>query len=379
MKIAIFRAFPSPLRFGNYNVQELGLAKSFFALGISSDLYSFIDGISEPVSILKDSNAEIRIIPLRGVSVLKRFSFVFGIRRMLRMGNYDVIQVHEYNQLANYSVLKEAKRNNAITVLYQGVYQDFGGFGKVFNLFYDYFLLGRITKMVNFALAKTTFSQRYLLSKSFEDVSVLPVGLDFDPFEKDCDDKRIVNFTKNFKYVLLYVGIIEPRRDLFFALSVLKLLNTRFGENAYGFLIVGDGPDVSKVSSRVTTLGLDKCILRINSLPNTQMSSVYKFVDLLLLPSHYEIYGMVVLEALYFGLPVISSITAGPSDILTKRAYGLVLKFDIEVWCQGISDYLVSKYMTNSYFKVRNEYVKDKFCWKIIGEQYLGNIKSVKN
>src|SRR5690554_3849364 len=127
MNIAIFRAFPSALRIGMYNIQEIGLAKALLRHGVSTDFYTFVDGVFETRIIERYLDSELRIIPLKGLKLLNRFSIVCGLNERIRGGNYDVVQIHEYNQISNAQVINFAKQAGAKVVLYKGVYSDFKG------------------------------------------------------------------------------------------------------------------------------------------------------------------------------------------------------------------------------------------------------------
>lgn len=79
-------------------------------------------------------------------------------------------------------------------------------------------------------------------------------------------------------------------------------------------LIVGDGPDVERLTQDCDRLGLQGCIERRPW--NSNMSRLYDEIDGLLLPSNFEGVPLVVLEALAKGLPVIASDLPGFAELL---------------------------------------------------------------
>lgn len=67
-----------------------------------------------------------------------------------------------------------------------------------------------------------------------------------------------------------------------------------------------------------------KCVI-LGKLRQEELPALYKASDLFLLASDYEIYGMVILEAMYFGTPVISTLTAGAEVLITSGEDGMII------------------------------------------------------
>jgi glycosyltransferase involved in cell wall biosynthesis len=79
-------------------------------------------------------------------------------------------------------------------------------------------------------------------------------------------------------------------------------------------LIVGDGPDEQRVKSFVKDHHLEKCIKFLPYIGD--ISSVYSALDALLIPSRYEGVPIVMLQAMFFKLPVIAADVDGMKTIL---------------------------------------------------------------
>jgi len=103
------------------------------------------------------------------------------------------------------------------------------------------------------------------------------------------------------------------------------------------------------------------------------MAKFYLDASLFLLPSSNEIFGMVVLELLFFGTPVFSTPEAGPKDILQyqdnlSRCFSL----DLESWKNEIINFILSTNMENRI--LRHNYIQCHFNWASIAEEYIGKI-----
>ncbi len=89
--------------------------------------------------------------------------------------------------------------------------------------------------------------------------------------------------------------------------------------------MAGDGPIYTKVKQRIAQENINNVHV-IGKILQEYLKSLYETADYFLLASNYEIYGMVVLEALYFGCPVLSTKTAGPTDMIIDGVNGYLLK-----------------------------------------------------
>ena len=78
---------------------------------------------------------------------------------------------------------------------------------------------------------------------------------------------------------------------------------------------------------------------------------------------------MVLLESLYFGVPVITSDTAGAVDIIRDKEHGCVLdSFDIYSWVDMCEKYLKGQTRNRELLK---NYVETNYGWNAIAAQYI--------
>lgn len=199
-----------------------------------------------------------------------------------------------------------------------------------FQKFYDITLAKSFRKNLSFAFAKTTSAKQYLEDKGYHPVEVMPVGIDLEKLTANHDPidcRSEYGLPKNSK-ILLYIGSIESRRNPGFLVDIAKTLES----SNYYLLIAGEGPLKEYVSNRISQEKITNIKL-LGNIPQSKVKSLYEFSDVFLLASNYEIYGMVVLEALIFGCPVISTKTAGPIDMIENGLNGYLMdKLDTSLW-----------------------------------------------
>jgi glycosyltransferase involved in cell wall biosynthesis len=121
----------------------------------------------------------------------------------------------------------------------------------------------------------------------------------------------------------LYVGDLIPLKNLRVLLQACRnLLDQGLAE--FSCVIVGSGYESDDLQQCASSLGLDRHVTFTGRVPYQQLSTYYSCSDVLVLPSTDDIWGMVVLEAMSFGKPVLCSSMAGASEMVHSGVNGYV-------------------------------------------------------
>ncbi len=377
-KIAIVRPDGNVIPKGFYNSQELGLAKELSALNVDVDVY-YAGNVNKITSSQVDSAGPGKInlveLPYYIIPFIQQAQFPSLIKE-LKKSKYDFIQVNEYNDIICSQVVNYAHKNNIPTAVYQGMYKNMSGrINHLYTYLHDMLLLPNFIKKTSTALTKTKVAANFLTSKGFNDVSVMPVGLDTNAFSQpegninNNEINALYNIPADHK-VILYIGNFEQRRNINFLLDIAKLC----AKQAITFLFIGEGELLVHAKQRVHDENM--CNIRLpGRLPQKQLANVYQSSDLFLLASDYEIYGMVVLEAMYYGVPVISNNTAGPASIIDSEVNGLIIdELDKENWCSEIQSLLTNTDKLNMMKKNAKNKIEQELTWKRIAQKYLNEV-----
>lgn len=372
MRILIVRLFPYEININNYNVQEIGLAKSLVKEGNQCDIVLYTNGKEREETINID-NKKISIFWLRGYNFLK--NGLYGHKLLELAKKYDVIQSSEYDQIYN---LKLTKRFPGKVIIYHGPY--YSEFNKGYNLkckiFDKIFLTKRYKKMI--FLTKSELASDFLRKKGFENVTTIGVGLDKEKVENVDDKSDFPGRTNRNEKILLYIGKIEERRNIIFLITILKRLNEK-NQNIKLFLI-GDGKTEykKKVFNYAKELNvLDKIIYR-EKVPQNEISKIYKQCDIFLLPTEYEIFGMVLLEAMYFKLPVITTLNGGSSVLIKNKENGIIANLNIDEWIKDINKLLEDNSLRKHIGEQASLTIKEKFLWNKLVYKFIDIYKQTK-
>jgi L-malate glycosyltransferase len=125
------------------------------------------------------------------------------------------------------------------------------------------------------------------------------------------------------KQVLGIVGRLCKQKGQTILLDALTEVVNKF--QATMLFIVGDGPDKAELQEKANRLGLDKYIRWFGAFPQEEVFRLYAAMDVLVMPSLYEGFGLTAAEAMVAGLPVVGTRVDGLSEIIEDRVTGYLL------------------------------------------------------
>lgn len=143
-------------------------------------------------------------------------------------------------------------------------------------------------------------------------------------------DKKIFNYSienkrKPFKFIA--VGSLTQNKGFDLLINAFKNAGL---ENRVILSIVGVGPEEKALKLLVLTLGLGAQVKFLGLLEREKISKLMQDSDAFVLASHSETFGVVYIEALSMGLPVIATACGGPEDFITAENGILVPANDLD-------------------------------------------------
>ena len=243
---------------------------------------------------------------------------------------------------------------------------------------FDALFVGRYRRRGTRFLTKSELARKFLLEKrlSPEQVTTVGVGIDAELL-RDRPDAGQTELEQKMRaqktgLKLLYIGRIEPRRDPFFLLDVLA--EVRKSDPDACLYIIGDGDAeyVDSVKAAIGEKGLESCVFWQKKAPQYQMKGVYQQADLFLLPTEYEIFGMVLLEAMFFRRVVLTTPNGGADMLLRSGENGLVLeKSDPARWAKTLLDIAADPEKKARMEQAAYETVIHENTWDALADRFL--------
>lgn len=121
--------------------------------------------------------------------------------------------------------------------------------------------------------------------------------------------------------IFLFVGQIIPRKGLRNLLEACLVLKQQ-GYQDYTLMIVGDGEQRAELEDFVWQSGLQEQVTWMGKIPYRLLGAYFQVADVFVFPTHDDIWGMVLTEAMAFGKPVICSTGAGASEMVHEAENG---------------------------------------------------------
>ena len=156
-----------------------------------------------------------------------------------------------------------------------------------------------------------------------KNVSIIPNGFDsdlFNPSDKARARKKLA--LPQDKKIILNVGNLVPVKG--HEHLIKAMVNVLKARKDVLLVIIGDGPLRDRLDDLGRKLGLDEYIKFGGSKPHHEIPLWMNAADVFVLPSLRESFGLVVLEALAVGTPVVATINGGSEEVVTSEDYGLL-------------------------------------------------------
>lgn len=145
-----------------------------------------------------------------------------------------------------------------------------------------------------------------------------------------CENKKIIS-----------VGRLEYQKGYDILIEVWKIISEKYPN--WVLEIYGEGSDRKKLQEKINSLGLQETFLLKGTTENIQEK--YLESSIYVMSSRFEGFGLVLIEAMSFGLPVVAfDCPCGPSEIITNNKDGFLIRFNnIEQMAKKIEELIIDK------------------------------------
>ena len=135
--------------------------------------------------------------------------------------------------------------------------------------------------------------------------------------------------------MLLYVGRVAHEKNIGFLLEVAKILSVEIPEIL--LVITGEGPAEAGLRASVKSLGIEKNVQFIGYLDrNTELNACYQAADVFVFASKSETQGLVLLEAMAQGTPVVAIAELGTASILIEGEGAMIAADNASEFAQKV-------------------------------------------
>jgi len=158
-------------------------------------------------------------------------------------------------------------------------------------------------------------------------VQVIPTGIDTTSFAKGDRTKfRKQWHIPNNSFVIGHVGRLAPEKNLvFLTKAVIAFLKNN--SNAY-FTVIGKGPSQEEMQKLLQQTELINRVRFIGILEKQELIDAYHAMDVFAFSSHTETQGLVLVEAMACGIPVVALNASGVREVLKDKINGRMIEHE---------------------------------------------------
>lgn len=208
--------------------------------------------------------------------------------------------------------------------------------------------------------------------ESMQKIQIIPMGVDVQQFYDISNGQMKKKFQGN--RLILSIGRLIDLKGTIFLVESLPIILKHFPNVI--LVIIGSGPEKERLEKRIDSLSLKDHIIFPGTLPHEDLIAYFHSSDVFVLPSinkdgKTEALGVVLLEAMASGCPVIGSNVGGIPDIIIDGENGfLVPEKDAIALAEKIVRILADTELQEKFRKNGLTRVTQSFSWEIISNSF---------
>lgn len=210
-------------------------------------------------------------------------------------------------------------------------------------------------------------------------ITVIPTGIDCNQFSRGNGSE----FRKSYgiphdRPVMLNVGRVAFEKNLPFLIKVLKEVKQTIPDVL--LLIAGEGPAQNSLQQKVKKSGLTNNVLFVGYLERGQaLLDCYQSADVFVFASRTETQGLVLLEAMALGVPVVSTAVMGTASVLKDATGAIVVPEDVRAFTDGIIPILTNPIRKQQLSEAAQVFVQHNWSSSEMARRVLSHYQQLIN
>lgn len=203
-----------------------------------------------------------------------------------------------------------------------------------------------------------------------EKVRVIPNGINPEDFKLQVDPGKVKMSIglSPFDRIVLFIGRLTSQKGAEFLIRAFpKILSE---EPAARLVIVGDGPLLDRLKALAHEVGIAHLSRFLGHIDNVVLKPILKSADVLVVPSIYEPFGIVALEGMASGVPVVASSVDGLREVVEHEVTGIhVYPGDPNSIAWGVLKVLKDEQLAKRIVDEARRRVEQRYSWDMVAEE----------
>lgn len=300
------------------------------------------------------------------------YFFFKGLLRFLFIEKPNCIIVSGFSTATIKSLLY-CKFTNTPFIIWTGSIGDESKKPGLIRMMQRKFLANSAAAFIAYGTKTKQYLDKLTTGKKKVFVAMNTVDTEFFRLETEKARQTILPSTKNH---FLYLGYLVPRKNVESILIVAKELLTK--RKDFIFDIIGDGISRTELETYVSENKLEECVKFHGFKQKNELPTYFAQSKALLFQTDFDIWGLVLNEAMASGLPCISSINAGASiDLIIENETGYIADYkDTKKILTIIEEIIENPVKYVEMGKRSSEFIRKNVSLKLAAEGFLAAVKS---
>ena len=308
--------------------------------------------------------ASTRAIPIPSAGSIARVSLSprlpSRVKEVLEREQFDIVLIHE--PLIPLLSLAALRSSNSVNV---------GTFHACHNTprgyYYWHWLLKRYFKKLDGRIAVSLPAKEFVARHFPGDYRIIPNGIDFEHFSNDVPP--IEEFCDG-KLNILFVGRLEKRKGLDYLIKAYQGVKGEFPNSR--LIVVGPGTRLRRKYEREVGKLKLKDVVFAGQVPYAELSRYHHTTDIFCAPATgEESFGIVLLEAMAAGKPIVASNIDGYASVLSDGVEGLLVPPRDEEALAGEINSLLSDRALRQQMGARGKATAEGYKWEYIAQRVM--------
>ena len=262
-----------------------------------------------------------------------------GIYRKIRAFRPDIIHLHHPIWVGSLGLFIGRRLGVPVVYTYHTRLEHYAHFvplpGILFRNLISHTLIRRFANKCNGIVVPTYSAEEYLRMIGVKTPTyVQPTGIDFQRAQ-NIDPDALARLRTHLKIgeeiILISVARLSNEKNIDFMIEAVSQLRHDV-QRPFRLLMIGDGHQRARLQARIDQLQLGAWVSLIGTVEPQDMAIYYGLGDIFVFASKSETQGMVILEAMAAGMPVVAIRSSGIDDVVEEGINGFKTPENQGIW-----------------------------------------------